>query len=300
MRNQIFEEVIIIHLLLDSKVYNLFMAENQDSSQSATPLQNQNEKSGTTKKKGAGRTTAIKDIVTTFIPATVPIAAEITVNNIINSAETGREGNIHFEPGIHPTIGIQVDALYSGYNAGENTHAWNSEVGERVSHYAPEVLAIDGFNPITQGKDETDKEYKERVEYYKGFVWLILPERVSKINPSGSIFVVAGDLGSSLARKIDNEELGWDIYEKSDYPNAARVLPTIAEGYLKYALGYIVGIKIFEQLNVINKTPYTRRGFLRLLINATATAGIAAGGSSFLTSISPNNDLEAVLRSINQ
>ena len=277
------------------------MPENQETPQNSNVS---DDKEATEVTREGQATSPIKKATAIVAPAALAVPADIAANNVLNSAETGHEGDIHFEPGIHPIFDFQNDALYSGYDSGENVHVWNTEVGERISQYKPDSLTIDGVSPfLISHESRNSEEYKNTIDVHKGYIWRSLPDRVLRLNPYGSIFVIAGDIEDPTIRYFLNGKLNspYDGYNKQyseDIPMTG--LPQLAEGYPKYVLAYLIGTKILEELNIVNKTPFTRRKFLSLVSKAAGLAATASLANKFFPSISPDYNLDKILRAVNQ
>jgi hypothetical protein len=94
---------------------------------------------------------------------------------------------ISFEPGIHQKepVNLNSNVVKRVRTGNPDSHIWNSELGERVCQYQPQILALDGTMP----------EFDNNLSLEDGlFIWVSLPARPGKINPQGTVFIIGGDL----------------------------------------------------------------------------------------------------------
>ncbi len=101
---------------------------------------------------------------------------------------------IHFEPGIHPRTESDAATVYNDFSQGNlDAHGWNTEVGERIASYAYTapalLLTIDGLSPVPQSPHPLFTSLQEA-----GIIWTHVPARPNKLNHTGQVYVVKGDI----------------------------------------------------------------------------------------------------------
>src|SRR5713101_8340496 len=112
-----------------------------------------------------------------------------------NLPETvAQTSDIHFEPGIHPRTEIDAATVYNDFSQGNlDGHGSNTEVGERIASYAYTapalLLTIDGLSPIPLSPHPLFTPLQEA-----GIIWTHLPARPNKLNHTGQVYVVKGDI----------------------------------------------------------------------------------------------------------
>lgn len=104
--------------------------------------------------------------------------------------------SVNFEPGIHPFLKSQEDAVEQNFLKGDlNAHFWNPEVAQRIkrnSYFKPLFLAIDSVAPVPEAL-RSSKDYLQYQE--DAWDWAFLPARPNELNVKGEVYLIKADIG---------------------------------------------------------------------------------------------------------
>lgn len=178
---------------------------------------------------------------------------------------------------MHPLDGADYEKIAKKTLQGHtNSHIWNGMVRRRIHSYRPEIIAIDGLEPV--GIDEGGGVDLKQ----KTWVWNLMPGSPSQLNGKDEILVLAGD--NTYGETDPNKTLASEV----------RILSYIATigvtaGLAKLAHDYLVKHRTVppqpevydwdqaeEQEKLAEAAEYARMSRRRFL-------GLAAGSVAFLS-----------------
>ena len=229
------------------------------------------------------------------------------VNSIRDQEYVGDGGAIHFEPGLHYGFGEVTKSIDSG---DLSKHCWNDEVGERLSSYGPQILAIDSLAPVA-GKYLVNGDYGYED---KRWVWTWMPDRPKNFNEKGEVLVIAGDtnyqgvgeqLKTNLKEFKDQDRLGNLSLSKDEKEANAFLGKAFAEGAITASVAGLVTSALIAAYEKQNERPgaengshkFSRRKFLKVAGGGAAVAlGIGGGrtAAAYGSALAPNSALQEI------
>jgi hypothetical protein len=183
--------------------------------------------------------------------------------------------HVSFEPGNHAEIYEAMGVLRDFDLDWYATHEWrgNPELLDRLHEYQPEFVAIDSLGAILPLCDDNFTEVSA------GAVWLSLPGNPRQLNDMGEVNVVAGDLFSTLLKRVVKDTGDSSLENIPRYNSLLRMVDMHDNALVAGASAGAIAIAATLQANELINRQMSRRDFLRSA--ALGSVGLIAGGNLF-------------------